>query len=680
MHPQLNSSMKLIALALSALLLASCGTAPRQAPASVEGRDVLKNDQYPSSDIQVESPNIESGGLVVEDINSNRAEYYERQSQGSGDAKSNINYALSAAEYYIQAQDFESAERAVQGLYQQDLSQTQLDRLTVVNAYAANSRGDHTRAISLLQSILNRVPTHSISPDSDDSARDEHIQLTIQQVDALLLASFSHQALDDYDSAIAKLIQRERFLVGAARSETTRYIWQIINSLSEPRRQSIIENTQNRLVRNRIEQSLGSQIGGVQQSPQQFSQWREDSTSEAQQSIASEWTASSPRSIAVLLPISSKYNKAAIALQDGINYQHQQNQSPYRPDLRFYDIGDQAYQAAQYYASAVQSGADFVIGPLGMDYANNVSSFAGRRLPTLLLGGNSQLDSMTSRLSLSPEQEGRAVAERAWRDGHLSAAILTSESRAHQRTVEAFQQHWLSLGGKISGTTTYSPQQYDHSVELKQLFAVNQSQYRHNRISSTLGFKPKFSAYQRADIDFIFMLANNKTGRLVRPQINFFTGSKIPVYAPSGVFNGIRDVVENFDLNGTRFPAMPWELQSIDVAPYAGQLNRLFALGSDAYSLTGNYSKLVADSSIAIKGRTGDISIGVYGDATIKPIWARFKDGDVITEELRELDIDALRSLNRRSRFNRDVKGNYNGSNSKTYNSSSWDPAKAKPK
>ena len=330
--------------------------------------------------------------------------------------------------------------------------------------------------------------------------------------------------------------------------------------------------------------------------------------------------------------------------------------------------------------AAEQSGADFVIGPLGADYANNVSSVSDRRLPTLLLGGDSQLNSSTSRLSLSPEQEGRAVAERAWRDGHLSAAILSSESKTHQRTVRAFQQQWLNLGGKISGTTSYSPQQYDHSVELKQLFAVNQSQYRHNRISSTLGFKPKFSSYQRADIDFIFMLANNKTGRLVRPQINFFTGSKIPVYATSGVFNGIRDVVENFDLNGTRFPAMPWELQSIDVAPYAGQLNRLFALGSDAYSLAGNYSKLSTDPNISIKGRTGDISIGVYGEALIKPIWARFKEGEVVAEELSELDIDAVRSLNRGSRFNRNVKGNYNGSNSKTYNSSSWDPTKAKPK
>lgn len=680
MHLQLNCSMKLIGLTFIALLLSSCGSAPRQAPANVENRDIVTNEPYQTDDIQVDAPNIKSESLVVEDINTSRGEYYERQAQDGRNSKNNIDYALSAAEYYIQAQDFESSERAVQGLNLRQLNQIQADRLTVVNAYAANSKGEHARAISLLKPILTRVPRPSIKADEEEGETYDKIELTIQQVDALLLSSFSHQALNDYDSAIANLIQREHFLIGSARSETTRYIWQVINSLSEPRRQLIIKSTENRLVRNRVEQSLGSQIGAVQQSPQQFSQWREESPSDPQQNVASEWSASSPRSIAVLLPTSSKYNKAAIALQDGINYQHQQNQSPYRPELRFYDIGDQAYQASQYYVAAEQSGADFVIGPLGADYANNVSSVSDRRLPTLLLGGDSQLNSSTSRLSLSPEQEGRAVAERAWRDGHLSAAILSSESKTHQRTVRAFQQQWLNLGGKISGTTSYSPQQYDHSVELKQLFAVNQSQYRHNRISSTLGFKPKFSSYQRADIDFIFMLANNKTGRLVRPQINFFTGSKIPVYATSGVFNGIRDVVENFDLNGTRFPAMPWELQSIDVAPYAGQLNRLFALGSDAYSLAGNYSKLSTDPNISIKGRTGDISIGVYGEALIKPIWARFKEGEVVAEELSELDIDAVRSLNRGSRFNRNVKGNYNGSNSKTYNSSSWDPTKAKPK
>ncbi len=674
---------------LAALMLSSCASEPSRSPAQVETRDVLIGQSSVDESIEVEAPNLESRGLEVEDLNVSRGEYYEQQAQSGGSADRRIDNALNAAEYYIQGQDFESAERAVSGLYQAGLNQVQADRLTVVNAYAANARGEHARVISLLRPIWMRaaIPEERLTSENDSESDSQYPnekprrpQLSTQQVDALLLASFSYQALDDYDAAIAALIQRERSLVGPARSETTRYLWQIINSLSEQRRLLLIDNTQNRLVRNRVEQSLGSQVGAVQDSPQQFSQWREEQDSSEKQRLVSEWSASSPRSIAVLLPITSKFNTAAIALQDGINYQHQQNQSPYRPQLRFYDIGDQAYQTPQYYTAALQSGADFIIGPLGMDYANSISNYGGQRLPTLLLGGDAPLNMMTSRLSLSPEQEGRTVAERAWRDGHLSAAILTADSRTNQRMVEAFQQRWLSLGGKISGTMTYSPQQYDHSVELKQLFSVNQSQYRYSQISNTLGFKPKFSAYQRADIDFIFMLANNETGRLVRPQINFFTGSKIPVYSSSAVFNGIRDVVENVDLNDTRFPAMPWEIQSIDIAPYAGQLNRLFALGSDAYSLAGGYSKLSSNPELAISGRTGDISIGARGEAIIQPIWARFRAGDVVTDELMELDINAVRSLNGRSRSNRNVKGNYNGSNSKTYDASSWNPSTAKPK
>lgn len=673
MHLQLNCFIKAAALILSALLLASCASAPVYQPAEVETRDVETGEPFPPTEPQDEyTADLPTDALEVEDLNASRARYYEQQAQQEAGANAQVNATLSSAEYYIQANDYRNALQVAKSLLNARLDKVQFDRLRVINAYVAYSQGDYQRTLSELKPVIEYVPPTPKPVDDTLPTIPVKPRLSTQQVDALLLSSFAHQGLGDFNSAINALIEREGSLVGAARIETTRYIWQVINALPIESRRMMIDSSPYPLVRNRVEQSLGTQVGNATAAPQQFTQWRDESEGIAAQSIISDWNATSPRRIAVLLPLSSRFNKAAKAVLDGINHQHQQNLSAYRPELQVYDIGENSYQAAQYYSSAIQSGADFVIGPLGKDYANQVNGYGGGRTPTLLLGGDTQLAGGMSRFSMGPEMEGQRVAERAWKDGHLSVALLVPEDANSQRSVNAFTQRWLSFGGKISKVITYSPKQYDHSIELKQLFNINQSRYRHSRISAVLGFKPKFSPYLRSDIDFVFMIANNTTGRLVRPQINFFSGGRVPVYATSSVFNGVQDPVNNVDLDNTRFPVMPWVLKSANVAPYAGQLNMLFAMGSDAYTLAGNYQRLRRDVNAALNGNTGQVSINAYGEAIYQPVWARFRQGEAVADDTLGIDITPIDAPNRgeQGRFNQ--KGNYNDSN--------WNPRNGQPR
>jgi outer membrane PBP1 activator LpoA protein len=682
MHPQLNSRIKLLSIAMAALLLASCASAPLRAPATVEARDIVVTQPVTtevdeSLDPELSTPienRFDNKALQAEELNSSRAEYYSQQSQTQDSRSAQIDSTLSAAEYYIQAQDFTSAERAVGDIYYDSLNTIQADRLTVINAYVAYSKDQHVETISLLRPLWSRVTETAEVEVVDDPELlptiVEQAKLSIQQVDALLLGSFSFQALGDYDSAIAALINRERSLVGHTRSETTRYIWQVISALPIARRQIIFDSTQNMLVKNRVEQSLTTETASVPKLPQQFTLWRDEPQQLSKQTLEQAWSNESPRSIAILLPLTSKYNVAAQAVKDGIDYQHNANRSPYRPRLRYYDIGDSPYLTTQYYSAAVQSGADFIIGPLGKDFANQISTYAGTGPSTLLLGGDTPLNPSTSRFSMSPEMEGARVAERAWKDGHLSAALLVTETESSRRTVTAFNKKWRSLGGKISDTVTYSPTQYDHSTELKQLFDINQSEYRHSQLTKTLGFKANFTAYQRSDIDFILMIANTETGRLIRPQVNFFSGSNIPVYSTSAIFNGLQEKVNNIDLDGTLFPVMPWVLKSVEVAPYAGQLNMLFALGTDAYSIAASYQKLRQNSDLAINGNTGQVSINTYGETIYQPVWATFTQGEVVPIETLGLDTAPLETPNGGILDNQNVNGTYNDSN---YNSETWD-------
>jgi len=673
-------NLKRISALMAVLLLSSCASDGGYRPADIESRDVQTTapaGQNPRDD--------QATPLEQRNVNIERAEYYQRLANDNNQTDA----SLSAAEYYIQADDYVRAEQAIGELRNAPLEAVQKDRYDIVTAYIAYAQQDYQGALARLQNILrsNQVTLYpdeseQYRPNSDElQPRPEPEPLSTQHVDALLLSSFCYQALGDHSSAIEALLKRESALVGSARSETTRYTWQVINAIPRERREQMMQSTPSTLLRNRLEQSLDGQFGNLTQPPQQFTQWRQESTFEQKQTMEQIWGANSPRNIAVLLPMTSKFNKASQALLDGIKYQHEQNSSPNRPQIRFYDIGENPYQAPQFYSAALQSGADLIIGPLGKDYANQVNSYGVRATPTILLGGDAPLNNGMTRLTMSPESEGLRVAERALQDGHLTAALLVPNTPTSQRTVDAFSQSWLQNGGKISKIVRYSAQQFDHSVELKQLFDINQSEYRHRQLGQVLGFRPKFSAHQRSDIDFIFMIADNKSGRIVRPQINFFSGSTIPVYSTSAVFNGIQDNINNKDLDDTRFPVMPWVLQSSDVAPYAGQLNMLFAMGSDAYRIAGQHQNLRANSNLALNGSTGQLSINAYGEVVYQPLWAEFADGEAVTAEALRLEFAAPalpRSLQRsRVRGRRSI-GQPTGQGS--YNDSNWDSRQSRRK
>ena len=692
---------KSIFIASTLLITTSCAT---QAPSpSVYEREINTDKSRNTTTVTKPQPQVlgTATPLPERNINIERAQYYQDLAS-NGSSEQQIDAQLSAAENYIQAQRYTDAEQRVTGLATQGLNKVQRDRLAIINAYISYERGDYYGALSRLNTLLLEIKPVSQEPPTEPDATPidagqqleapdgslitpekvpakptvvRHKALNTQQVDALLLSSFCYQQTGNYEGAIDALITRESALSGASRAETTRYIWQVINNIDTIQRQSIIQTSPNPLVVNRLEQSLEGQLSSREVAPIQFSQWRDEATQEStnKQVVNSVWTAESPRKIAVLLPLNSKFNKAAQAVMDGIKYQNQINTSAFRPEIQFYDIGANPAQAPQYYNAAIQSGADFIIGPLGKNYANQASRSSNSRVPTILLGGDSPIGGSTTRLTRSPESEGIRVAERALQDGHINAAILASDSGYNRRAIEAFRNHWLQAGGKVNAVVNFDKSKFDHTAELKQMFSINNSESRYTQLSNTLGFKPKFSAYQRNDLDFIFMLTDNDSGRIVRPQINFFSGAAIPVYSTSDIFNGIPDSINNMDLDETQFPIMPWVYESKETASYAGQLNMLFAMGADAYLIAGNFNALRQSPESAVNANTGQVTINANSEVSYKPLWAKFSKGKV---KLLEPYTGRLSPLPAASPLN-----GINPSNKKgIYNDETWDSGESKRK
>ena len=69
-------------------------------------------------------------------------------------------------------------------------------------------------------------------------------------------------------------------------------------------------------------------------------------------------------------------------------------------------------------------GAQFVVGPLSKPAVSKLMTEGAITVPTLTLNFAYQTDPLPANLyqiSLSPEDEARQVAERAWLDGHNQA-------------------------------------------------------------------------------------------------------------------------------------------------------------------------------------------------------------------------------------------------------------------
>ena len=85
-----------------------------------------------------------------------RAEAYSRQSELATEQDTKINAALSAGEYYVQAQDYLGAQNVIQGINPLQLNQVQSDRFGIVQAYVNYAQGDPIRALAILQAIWER--------------------------------------------------------------------------------------------------------------------------------------------------------------------------------------------------------------------------------------------------------------------------------------------------------------------------------------------------------------------------------------------------------------------------------------------------------------------------------------------------------------------------------------------
>ncbi len=294
--------------------------------------------------------------------------------------------------------------------------------------------------------------------------------------------------------------------------------------------------------------------------------------------------------IALILPTRSRdFSRAADAVRAGFEVAHQIDPDKPLP-VKLYGIDSEAREIAGVYSDAVARGAVCVVGGLTRDGAVALAYGASVAVATLAINAveaNQVPQAPFYSVNLSLETEAREVARYAQAEGVRRIGLIVGPSVAAKRSAEAFARQWQVYGNEIAG-------QWALTGDAARLAKVR-------------------DAAREQRFDGLFIAGENAAVRQARPYLP----SSMPVYATSQA-NNARPGPANLDLEGLRFLDMPWLLDpahpAVAIYPRPSQLvsadlERLYALGIDAYRLAALLARRGADRFSSLDGVTGHITL-----------------------------------------------------------------------
>ena len=497
------------------------------------------------------------------------------------------------------------------------------------------------QALSRHNSALGKLARIGQRPELTPKQKTELIQLRINSLVALGNRTRLAAELISLHSIVNS--DQEKAIIG-------HQIWTLLQQFSIEELSSARAEAQEEITRKWYELAL--LLNFAEHNPEQYSvaadNWLlENPTHPAVSTLSSGLLPDQPpatssiRSIAVLLPLTSVNSAASHAFLDGFLAQFDSDTTPLKPRVEVYDIGSEPVFVSEYQKQAISEGADFIVGPLGVNSVETIVKYGDFRVPTLLLGEASgkNLPEDVYQFALTPEHDGENVARRAILDGHTTALALYPPTRTAERIFTGFKQEFQQLGGAIIDFEVYQLNQTDYSASLEKLLNIGESSERYFNIRALLGRSFDFVPRRRQDVDFIFLIADPLHGRLIKPHIDFLKAHNVPVYSTSQIFSGQPDSANDLDLNGVKFFDMPWLIENSDSMELKkrklesthetpSNLERIFAMGIDVYNLISRVTILRDVPEARHHGVTSVLRMDSQRRILRDPAWAEFLDGE----------------------------------------------------
>ena len=346
-----------------------------------------------------------------------------------------------------------------------------------------------------------------------------------------------------------------------------------------------------------------------------------------------------PTRIALMLPFSGRLEKVADAILNGFLYAYYQDPNQVA-DLEIINASSDPAKFNLQYEQAIQNGADFIVGPIDKDLIGLLQQREALEVPTLTLNyGNDDAKAGLNlyQFGLSPEDEAEQIADYAQAQDKHHAIVLIPDTDWGYRLRRAFTKRFELLGGQVVGSSVYPAKKNDYSAAIKTLLNLTTSNHRKSILQQVIKEQVKFEARRRQDVDMIFIAANPRQARLIKPQLKFHHAHNLPVYATSNISASNSNPDDDRDLDDILFVDIPWMLNS-DSNPDHKQVNRLwpdssqhfsrlYALGIDAYRMIPSLRRLMINPTESVNQNTGQLSVDKHGRVKRSLLMATYKNG-----------------------------------------------------
>jgi len=546
------------------------------------------------------------------------------------------DYLLRVVSLLLQGNYTQQADQILNQINTQNLAPDYAVKKGILNAELMLAKQNPEGALQLLQTLSSSIPQ-----SSPDNQKTYYLALidVYNNVGHFIGSAQARNALSPLLTDNEEILENQETLLRDLQNLTVKELRQLSAQTPDPTFKGWIELA-----------LIAASAGDEQNARAQIDSWQSQYPSHpVNASIVNTIVLQQPQAlgrptkIAVILPLTGSLAKPAQAIRDGFlaAYYAQANKN-FLPQVAFYDEPQDAAQIEQVYQQAVNDGAQFVVGPLSkpavtaLSQSNNLSV----AVLTFNYGENpNYVPPNFFQMSLSPEQEAVHVAEHAWLDGHTNAAAITPKSTWGDRVYQAFKTRWEELGGVIVEQQTYDSKASDYGVPIKRLLNLDESDDRFRSIRRLLPQKLQFEPRRRKDVDYVFMAASPRQGRLLRPQLKFHRASEIPVYSTSYVYSGSLQPDMDRDMNDVKFSDMPWTLKDnsrnaelktqIEKLFRAGsqQFMRLYALGIDAFQIIPELNRMRRNRFATFQGETGILYLDITNRLQRKLLWAQFVNG-----------------------------------------------------
>jgi outer membrane PBP1 activator LpoA protein len=346
-----------------------------------------------------------------------------------------------------------------------------------------------------------------------------------------------------------------------------------------------------------------------------------------------------PSRIALMLPFSGRLGKVGEAIQNGFLYAYYEDK-PSSVEVEIIDASSDPAEFWLQYQQAILNGADFVVGPISKDSVDMLQNQESLEVPTLTLNYAKKSPEATLNLyqfGLNPEDEAEQMADIALAEGRNHAITLVPDTEWGARLERAFTLRFERLGGRVVGAETYPSKKNDYSTSIKKLLNLTSSNQRHSILQQVIGEPASFDPRRRQDVDMVFIAANSRQARLIKPQLKFHRAQTLPVYATSHVSSSSGNADDDRDLNGIQFLDIPWLLDNSGNRDYKNvskiwpgdskRLGRVYALGIDAYRVIPALRRLMINPNESELRNTGQLSVDKDGRVRRSLLLATYENG-----------------------------------------------------